>query len=480
MKKLLLFLLILTACQSTPDEETLRLNLADDPVSFVPYEVRTLRDLTLAKQLYEGLMRLDVDGVPQPAIAKTVNLSKDLCTYTFTLREAQWSDGSPVVANDFVQAWSEARHHEYAHMLAPIVDAQAIDAQTLVVTLDQPTPYFLELTAFPTYFPYKKEGVYNGPFVLEEWRPTAELTLAKNGTYWDAEHVPLQGITFTIITDNNTEHALFEKEALDWLGQPISHNIATELLHNTEADSYDVAGTFWFVFNTRKAPFDNPLLRQAFTYAIDREQIIAHILQGKQPAATSPLPPSMALSNKPHFVDGDIELARRLFDEAGGCEALTLRYPNAERTSKIVQLVQQQWESAFGIDVKLEALEKGLHRSEAKLGHFEVTTGQWIADFNDPLAFLELFTADSAMNPSGWTDAEFAALLTASRHEVERRHELLAEAEKILVEQMPIAPLYHYSFDYVKNQRVSGVVLSPLGTADFKTARTSHCSSAAL
>ncbi len=517
-------LLALTSCECIKPEkpsQTLRLNLADDPVSLDPRVVRSLKDLTVVKQLFDGLMRMDAKGMPTPAIAESITVSDDLLTYTFQLREAFWTNGDPVTAHDFEYAWTTVLNPDfatdYSYMLYPIKNAKlaregkcapdavgvaALDDRTLVVQLEAPTPYFLELTAFPTYFPVNhmidsklemwaqppcEQFVCNGPFKVKYWNPQSELQLAKNETYWDQSSVRLNALQFSVIADNNTEHYLYEKNSLDWLGQPISNNIATELIGKVEGlDSFTVAGTFWLKFNTEQAPFDQAGVRRAFSYALNRGEIIQHILQGNQAVATGPLPPSMQVQDGVYFADGDRERARQCLEEVLKDKGWTretfpkivLNYPPTERNTKIVQLVQQQWKQALGIEVVLEAVENQLYRRNVREGLYQVGTADWIADFNDPLAFLELFKFrkqdGNGMNDTGWYDENFYMLLDASLTETDgvKRKGLLNEAEKILVEAMPVAPIYHYAFDYIKKSYVKDVVLSPLGTADFKCATT--------
>lgn len=522
----LLALLTVVSCKHHKEvsinRHIVRLNLADDPLSLDPRVVRSLKDLTLVKQLFDGLMRLDATGTPQPAIAQHVDVSQDLLTYTFYLREARWTNGDAVTAYDFEYAWTTVLDPQfatdYAYMFYPLKNARlaregkcstdavgvvALDERTLVVQLEAPTPYFLELTAFPTYFPINhkcdtqiptwaqlpcEHFVSNGPFKLKRWVAQSEIELVKNLDYWDGEHVRLNGLNFTVISDNNTESHLFEKNELDWLGQPTSHNIATELItkmkERDQLQSYPIAGTFWFKFNTEKPPFDQLNLRRAFSYAINRQHIVEHVLQGNQFVATGPLPPSMRIQDTPYFEDGNTELAKKIFEEvlaANGWSRDTfpkiiLRYPPTERNTKIVQLVQQQWKAAFNLEITLEQLENQLYCRKVRQGDYQVGVGEWIADYHDPLAFLELFKYPNqngnGMNDTGWYQQTFYELLDQSLKESdpERRKILLQKAEKILVDEMPIAPIYHYAFDYVKKGYVKDVVLSPLGTADFKFA----------
>jgi oligopeptide transport system substrate-binding protein len=533
---LLLPLLILFATTSCGQKTTqvsskqiLHLNLNDDPISLDPRVVRSLKDLTVVKQLFEGLTRIDQEGIPQPALAERVEVSKDLLTYTFYLREAYWNNRDPVTAYDFEYAWLKTLEpgfaSDYAYMLYPIKNAQsayegkcnadavgvtALNDKTLVVQLRSPTPYFLELVAFPTYYPVNRtvdvqqkqwaqptgeHFVCNGPFCLKKWTPQTDLILERNSTYWDSAAVHLDTIVFSMIADNNTESHLFEKDELDWLGQPISQNISTDALsklkENGSLNSYSVAGTFWLKFNTDKMPFNSSKLRKAFSYAINRQEIILHVLQGNQCTATGPVPPSIALQNgSPYFTDGNVREAKKLLEEAlvengwtlQTLPQIVLNYPPSERISKIVQLIQQQWKAALGIQVELAAMEYQLYCRNVRQGFYQVGIGDWIADFNDPLAFLELFKyrndteTGNGMNDTGWENKTFISFLDQSltQRDPEKRRALLNAAEKILIEEMPIAPIYHYAFDYVKKPYVKDVVLSPFGLADFKTVTLSR------
>jgi oligopeptide transport system substrate-binding protein len=525
---LICMMLILSGCSHSPEkstEKTLRLNLTEDPVSLDPRVVRSLKDLTVVKQLFEGLMRLDPHGIPQPAIAQSVEISEDLLTYTFYLREAYWNNHNPVTAYDFEYAWKSILDpnfaSDYAHMLYPIKNAEqarrgacaidaigvnAVDDRTLIVHLCAPTPYFLELVSFPTYSPLNRdfseknqnwldlEGEdfnCNGPFCLQTWSPQKELVFVKNPTYWDQQAVQLESIRFSMIKDNLTESNLFDKGELDWLGQPISHAIATEILGKMKeakmADSYPVSGTFWLKFNTEKEPFNHQKVRKAFSYAINRSEIIAHILQGNQVIATGPLPPSIFQHDRLLFQDNDLEAAKQLFLEACTEEGwnldsfpkITLSYSHSQRNHMIAQTIQQQWKKAFNLDVELELLEPHIYRNACRLGNFQVGPGEWIADFNDPLAILELFKfkkdnkKGTGLNDTEWQNELYISLLNAMLIEKSptKRKELAEQAEKILIEDMPIIPLYHYAFDYAKKSYVQDVVLSSLGIADFKKAR---------
>ena len=497
----------------------MHLNISEDAASLDPRVVRRLKDLTIVRQLFEGLTRVDENNVPQFALASSCKISDDNLTYTFHLGERHWSNGDLITAEDFVYSWRKtldpAFATEYAHMLYPLKNAEkahakrcsleqigvrALDTHTLQVQLEKPTPYFLELVAFPTFYPVNrnvdqnfplwmnppgKHFVSSGPFTLEKWLPSEAITLRKNEDYWDASNVFLKKIEFSMIADNNTESLLFSKGELDWLGQPLSNNISSELLgklkEKKQLDSYPIAGTFWFKCNVNKKPFNNANIRKAFALAVPRQAIIEHILQGNQSVATSPIPPTLALNAAPHFNDGDAKEALRLFEkgirEMGWTREtfplVDLKYHHSERTTKIVQFVQQQWQETFQVPIHLTAQEYQVFRQDSHTRNFQIATGEWIADYHDPLAFLEIFLPTSDINETGWRDSRFSNLVHDSSLEQDpaKRLELMRQAEEILLAEMPVIPLYHYSFDYVKKKGVEGVVLSPLGGSDLKSAR---------
>ncbi|NGX62140.1 MAG: Oligopeptide-binding protein OppA [Chlamydiae bacterium] len=501
----LILLLGGVGCTEKRNEKNwVRLALYSDPASFDPRLVRCLKDLTIAKHLYEGLTRMNGAGKPEPALAKKIEISKDHLTYTFYLREAYWNTGEPITAHDFAKSWKEALDpklgSDYAYMLYPIKNGKEVfqgaspeilgiailDETTLQVTLERPLPYFLELTSFPTYFPVH-EKAHNGPFQLKTYKPDQEILLEKNPTYWDREQVFLDGLAFSILSDSNTESALYYKNQLDWMGLPISQRIPTDLMDTLiakgELSSYEIAGTLWVAFQTESSPFDSPLIRKAFSLAIDREAIVTHILRGSQTPARGLLPPSLSPHADSYFSNEDSLKAATLLqlglEEKGWAKEdlppITFSYPIVETDSKVAQLLQDQWRKVLGVEVSLEARERQLLQRQTKTGDFQIALGQWVADFHDPLAFLEIFASpieENGINVTRWTNEKYQKVLTHSEtlSNWEEREQQLLLAEKLLLEEVPIAPLYHYSFDYQKNPRLEGVVFSPLGTVDFKSA----------
>ncbi len=501
-------LFLLLGCNQRVDNNTLTLNLCDEPTSIDPRKVRYVKDLTFVKQLYDGLMRHNERGLPQKALAKEISVSSDGLIYTFSLRESTWSNGEPLTAHDFERSWKEilspSYDSGYAYLLYPIKNAAeakigrnsldtvgvtALDAQTLRVELHTPINYFFELLTLPVFFPVhpsgEKERITNGPFKIAGPYKNDTIRIEKNPFYWDADAVSLNEILFTCIKDNHTEFALFEKGQLHWLGLPISHVISTELISKIESEgklfNYDVAGTHWFAFNTKTPPFDHAALRQAFAMALNREEIISYILQGNERPAHSPLPPSLSLSDVPLPYDpkGALELFEKTLKELNVTRKdfppLILSYLSSERNRKIVQVIQQQWEKTFSIPILLQGEECQSYFFALKQGKFHIASSDWIADFNDPLAFLELFQFDRGINITGWKNSSFLSELDAIRQATEptTRKAHLQTAEQILIADMPVIPLYHYSFAFAKNDSLVNVIFSPLGTLDFKYAKLS-------
>ncbi|GIO09168.1 oligopeptide-binding protein OppA [Brevibacillus reuszeri] len=503
----------------TPDQ-VLRLNNFTEPLSLHPGLITDVWSSNVIFQTFEGLTRTDKDGVPQPAIASEIKASDDLLTYTFTIRNnAKWSNGDPVTAHDFENAWKwvlDAKNgSEYAYQLFYVKNAEAAfsgkakpedigvkatDDKTLVVTLENPTPFFLELTAFYSYFPLNTKVVSanpdwakeagpnytsNGPFKLAQWEHKTKLVLEKNEHYWDAQNVKLSKIEMNIINDANTELSMLENGDLDWAGAPTG-NVPLDAMETLKEKGLleitPKAGTYWYEFNTEQKPFNNKKIRQAFAYAISRKDIVDNVTQGGELVATAIVPPTMFAENeKGLFVDNDVEKAKQLLAEGmkeegyAGVEALppiTLSYNTEEAQTKIAQAVQDMWQKNLGVHVKLENQEWNVYYENIKNGKYQVARMGWTGDFNDPINFLEIFRTKEGNNHTGWEKKEFADLLAASSKEGDaaKRKAILQQAEKLLVDDMPVIPFYFKSTVYAKNPNLKGVVISGLGNVQYKWA----------
>lgn len=506
------------ACQPSSQvaPQELRVNIRDEPQTLDPRKARLLGNVALLRLLFDGLTRINKEGKVDLALAESVKTSPDLKQYTFRLRSAFWSNGVPVLASDFVYAWKKVLSPQFpsdmAFLLYGIKNAKAAkegkvsvdaigvrapDVKTLVVELENPLPYFLELLGSPVFFPVCQKAdeqnpnwaqnassyVSNGPFRLTSWRHHDQLELKKNKSYWDASNVKLTSLKFPMVAEE-AELMMFEKQELDWAGSPLSAlsvNALKSLKENSPLKTQTALDTYFIRTNTEFTPFKHSAIRKAFALAINRKAIVEHVTQGYQEPATGLVPPSFGLQKEPYFTDGDVVEAERLFAE--GLSALHLSkeqlpeicflYRRTERNHLIAQALQQQWYDAFGIQVRLEGLEAKVFVNRVSKQDYHLAYGDWAADFADPINFLEVFKyKKGGSNNTLWENSQYAHLLDLSSQtsDVKQRNELLAESERILIEEMPIIPVLYSNMLYLSQPGLKDVVLSPMGFVDFKWA----------
>lgn len=513
--KCLIIFILCVAC-SSKQHEALRLNLGGEPHTLDPRKARDLQSMTITKMLFEGLTRFNQEDVAEGALAEKIEVSEDGKTYTFYLRAAVWSTGEQITAHDFVYAWSKVldphfpadqafqmyvlkngQACKHGRVLFEQVGVKALDDRTLQVELEHPTPHFLEQTSLPVYFPISRKideansqwaadaqtVVGNGPFTIKEWQHSDHFYAVKNTNYWDAENVKLKRIDL-IMVDEATELQMYEKGELDWAGSPLSTLPFVSLKNLKEKGLLQVKpflATYFFRINIESEPFQHPLMRKAFALAIKRSEIIEHVIQGSQLPATGLVPPSMGIQQTPYFKDGDKEAAKAMLEEALKAEGLTLEtlptislmYIAGERNHLIAQTVQEQWREVLGIPVQIHAVERKVFYDRTSKRNFQLAVGSWTADFSDSMNFLDIFKFKAGgSNNTGWENLKYRSLLDQAMDtsDVEERKALFRECESILMEEMPIIPLFHYTLLYVSKQNVKGVVLSQLGGLDFKWA----------
>lgn len=493
---------LLVSCAKEPSsttQQTVKISMLNDPQSLDPRLVTNLPSTTILHMLFEGLMRSNFHGQPVPALAEKVDISPDLKTYTFHLKKTFWSNGDPLTAYDFERSWKSILDPKYpapnAYQLYVIKGAKAFkegtgielglhaqDDDTLIVELEHPTPYFLQLTASYFFYPVKSD-LTNGPFKLESWKHNNELTVVKNDHYWDAENVSLNKIIVYILEENTALQMHLAGE-LDWAGSPAStmpQDAVQTLKEEHRLSTAPAAGTHWFRFNTEKPPFDNLKIRKAFSLALNRKAIVDHVTQGNEKPAMAIVPPLMHLEKTAFFDDNDTTQAWELFQEAlvdlntdkDHLPLITLCYQSNDRNNKIAQAVQQQWKKAFDIEIKLENCESKHFYDKLNRKDYQIGAGSWFADFNDPINFLEVFKYRSnSTNNTQWENPEYTKLLaeSASESDSEKRNEILTKAQTILMNDMPIAPLFFSVFNFSKNRNLQAVYVSDLGYLDFKDA----------
>lgn len=514
-------------------EQKIVYNLGADPKTIDPQLNSAVDGSTIIHNAFEGLMREDENSKIVPGTAEKYEVSDDGTVYTFHIRkDAKWSDGKPVVAGDFEYAWKRALNPEvaaeYAYQLfyikngaayynqekvggkvatAEDVGVKVIDDSTLEVTLEAPVPYFLSLAAFPTYFPVRKdiiEGneekwtlkpdtyISNGPFKMSEWKEKESITFVKNENYWDAKNVKLETLEVKLIDDQITYLNAFKSGEIDVIESPPQAEIPT-LLDEGTAKIYPYLGTYFYVINVSDKAKDvdpkaaealsNPKFRKALSLAIDRQLIVDKVAQGGQAPATSYVPAGILDSIGKEFQKdysskgANIEEAKKLLAEAGypngeGAPTITFTFNTDQGHQNIAQAVQDMWKTNLGINVELKNEEWAVFQDTRNNFQYSMARHGWIADYNDPMTFLDMWTTGNGQNNAGYSNKEYDKLIAQAKVELDdaKRTELLHKAEDILMDESPILPLYYYTNVLCIDKNVKGTYKSPLGQMEFRDA----------
>lgn len=494
--------------------KVMRLSITSEPSTADPAIAEDSQSNMMVTSLFAGLTRIGENDKPVEEVADKIDVSPDSLTYTFHLRDSVWSNGDPVTAHDFEFAWKRALDPKtasnYAYQLyylkggeafntgkgkAEDVGVKALDDKTLEVKLANPTPFFLELTAFMTYMPVNKKVVEanpkwameaathvgNGPFKLTQWEHKSKVVFEKNDTYFDKDAVKTDKIDVSMIEDENTSLSMFENGELDWVGAPynsIPLDAMPALKEAGKVQLKPIATSYWYKFNTEKAPFNNAKIRKAFAYAINRQAIVDNVTQANQQPAMGMLPPSMAVKPDGYFKDNDLETAKKLLEEGmkeAGLKQLpeiTISHNTGEGHKKIAEAIQDQWKKGLGVDVKIENQEFKVYLDSLHQGNYQIGRIGWIADFNDPINYMEVFRdKDGGNNDTRWENPRYKELVTlaAKEMDMEKRKQYFAEAEQIIMDEMPFIPIYYYTRAWVPGDNVAhGIYQDPLGNADLK------------
>lgn len=510
----LTLLIALIGCQTKQREETkqmsikeqvLRLNNHGDFASLNPQTGIDLHCRNMQKALFEGLTRISADGEPELAGAKKIEISPSKLHYTITLREMKWTNGEPVTASHFERAWKaalspnsnclrsdlfycikNARQVKSGEVPPDQLGVKALDPQTLVVELEHPTPYFLDLLANPLFSPLYDQSefptVFNGPFRLANWEHDRRLVLEKNPDYWDAETVQLNRIESYLISDPNTAFMMYEKGEIDWVGHPFTllpQDSIEKVQEFKDFNAKPIAGVFWLCLNTDVFPLNSIKIRQALSTVINREAISKHVVLGEVPSK-SLIPPTMPFSHEEKiYKDGDERTAKKLFEEGLAELHLTREefpilhysYCDVPGQKKLAETIQQTWEQTFGIQVELTCSEWNVFFASLGDRQYQIGGCIWFAVFNDPIYFLEFFKEKThRYNASSWENKYYQQLLDLSDTEPDPtiRLEHLKQAELLILSEMPVIPLYVTNAKYLKSPKVKGLVINNLGQADFK------------
>lgn len=459
------------------------------------------------------------DGEPE----KVVNADGTV-TYTFKIRsDAKWSDGKSVTAGDFVYSWRRLATPEtaadycymidmvkgYAEIQDPDLKAdpstlavEAPDDNTFVVTLTYDCPYFLEVCAFPATFPVREDVVSadpdgwthnvdtylsNGAYTLTKWDHNSQIIMAKNENYYDYDQLGPDTITFKLMDDNNAMLTGFNSGELDFIEDMPVDEIPS-LLTSGDLKIVPYIGTYYVCYNVEKAPFDDWRVRKAFTLAIDSKYIVDNVTQTGQVPATGFVPSGVAdaESGSDFRAEGgdywtaptddaqyqkNVEEAKQLLADAGypngeGFPTVTYLYNTSDNHKKIGEALQQQWQTALNVEVKLENQEWAAFLETRKEGNYQVARNGWIADYNDPISFLDMWLTDGGNNDAQYSNADYDAAIAKAKSTADpaERMQAMHDAEDIIIgKDWALGPIYFYTQKYMLNSDVKGMYYTPLG-----------------
>ena len=475
-----------------------------DPESLDPHKTSTVYEANILRDLFMGLMVQDAKAEVQPGAAESYTVSADGKTYTFKLRKgALWSDGSPVTADDFVFSWRRlvdpATAAEYAYMLAPVVNAEdvtagkkkpdelgvkAVDPETFEVMLNAPTPYFLEMLTHQATYPVSKASVEklgsdfvkpgnlvsNGAYVLQEFVPNDHIKAVKNDKFYDAANVKIDVVNFIPTEDRSTAMKRFEAGELD-----SNDDLPTEQLADIKAKFGEQVrigpylGTYYYVFKTDKAPWNNVKLRHAISEAIDRDYLAEKVWQNTMIPAYSFVPPGITgYETRATDYAGKSQLdredeAKKVLTELGyGPDKplkMEIRFNTSENHKNTAVAIQEQLKP-LGIEVSLVNTDTKTHYGMLEQhGDFDVARAGWIADYKDPENFLALCKTGTGNNYALYSDTEYDGLMTAAASAAtpQERMKKLSDAEAIgVARDLCVMPLLYYSYHDLVSNKIKG------------------------
>lgn len=463
--------------EPAPFENVLRRGNGLEPETLDPHRARSVETFHILRDLYEGLIAEGADGELGPGVAESWQVSDDGLVWSFELREnAAWSNGDALTASDF--AWSlrraldPATGSEYAQMLAVIAEVRTPDPYTLELQLTGPTPYLLGLLAQPVAFPVHRasveahgdrftrpdNSVTNGAYMLEDWVAQSHIRLRRNPHYWNDAATRIDAVVFHPIETESTELARYRAGELhmtrttpapqfEWLRRNLSNELKVT----------PYLSTYFYGLNLTKPPFaGNRALRAALSMAIDRKVITGQVIGAGEVPAYSWVPPGISNYTPQRFEWADwddarrIAEARRLYAEAGYSAErplrVELRYNTAESHKRIAVAISSMWRETLGVETQLvnEEWQAFLHARTSQT--LEVYRSGWVGDYNDANTFAEALLPAHGLNDMGWTDPEYVRLVEAAGHTVDaaERRALLEQAERLMLADHPLIPIYFY------------------------------------
>ena len=489
-------------------EQTLHYGNGSEPQGLDPHVVTGVPEARLIGALFEGLaVKNPYTLEMEPGVAERWTFSADRRQITFHVNpEARWSNGDAVTADDYVWSWMRALHPDtgnlYAYMLFPLVNAEAFfrreiadfaevgvkapDPRTLVVTLTEPTPYFIQLMDHYSTFAVHRATVEahgafterftkwtrvdnivsNGPFVLDEWLLNRRIAMRKSDTYWNRDVVRLQRVVFYPTENLVAEERGFRAGQLHYTQSiPLDKIPAYQAMQDSPYRQEPYLGTYFYLLNTHRAPLDDARVRRALSMSVDRETLARTVLQNSAVPAYSITPPGTLGYQPPQTFAYDLEQARRLLAEAGypngeGWPGIEIVYNTMEAHRKIAVAIQQMWKDALNIEVSIANQEWKVYLDAVSSMNFDVGRRGWIGDYVDPNNFLDLYLSAGGNNNTGYADPVYDDLILRKAPQARSREERFAvfyQAERMLMEAMPIIPIYTYTSKHLVHPSVCGL-----------------------
>jgi oligopeptide transport system substrate-binding protein len=517
-----IFAAALCGCQPVGKRADLVILNGAEPETLDPALITGQPEGRIASALFEGLTAYDASANPKPGVAERWEVSNDGRVYTFHLRaDARWSNGESVTAADFVRSWQRTlapeTASEYAYQLYYIkngrafnegalkdfsqVGLRALDEHTLEVTLEDPTPFFLDLCAFTTLLPVntrsiEKSGddwikpghlVSNGAYQLTGWRINDRIRLAKNPHYWNREHVAMKTVDVLPISRANTAYNFYASGIADLLMDKglVPTQLLNDLRRRPDFHSAPFLGTYFLRFNVTKPPFNDVRVRKAFCLVINKEDLVEKITRAGEQTAGSLVPPGTAGYQPPAGLQRDRDEARRLMAEAGYVEGrnfplVNYLYSEGELNEAIAVELQGMFRRELGVIISLLRQEWKVYLRSMSNLDYEMCRASWIGDYKDPNTFLDMFVTNGGNNRTGWSNAGYDRLIADAARELDprKRFGIFRQAEKLLIEdEVPICPLYFYvGIQFYDGARLGGIEANlldehPLKVMHWKTDR---------
>ncbi|MDB6093872.1 MAG: extracellular solute-binding protein family 5 [Verrucomicrobia bacterium] len=503
----------------TPTPQVWRVGNGAEPKDLDPQVITGIAEHKIVTGLFEGLVAEDPKDLhPLPGLAESWEISPDGLAYTFHLRAGlRWSNGDPISADDFVQTYrrglTPAFGSEYSYLLWFMVGAEAynkgtltdfskvgvkaVDDRTLQITLHHRTPYLLKIIAshytwsplpvkvIAKFGPLEQRGgnwtragnlVSSGPFILKEWLPQQRIVLERNPLYWDAKTVKLDQIIFYPIEEPATEERMFRTKQLDMTYELPQTKLATyrkEYPASLRIEPY--LGVYFYRFNVSRPPFNDKRVRQALSLAIDRESIVKNVTRGDQQPEYAISYPGTAGYTPRARLTGTVADAQRLLAEAGfpggrNFPTAEVLYNTSDNNREVAEAIQAMWRKNLGIDVKLVNQEWKVYLDSQHTQNYQIQRSGWIADYVDPHVFLEIWTTGNGNNDTLWSNAEYDKLFEqaiAAKDDADR-YEIYQKMDAILVDELPVMPIFYYTRVHAVSSRVKGYYPTLLDNHPYK------------